>query len=108
MASLLQLLNQASNDGSIADMAERARQLLVCCQEIRDEGSRNISSAQLARFNLWASNIGVFAGRHASLDYRLRTSPTVRVTVEGNLEIICRHLLSSEGYLLLPVATLTN
>ena len=29
---------------------------------------------QLARFEMWAGNIGVFADGHASLDYRLRDS----------------------------------
>ena len=31
---------------------------------------------QLARFEMWAGNIGVFAEGHASLDYRLRDSDT--------------------------------
>ncbi|KAG4438024.1 hypothetical protein IFR05_006483 [Cadophora sp. M221] len=83
-----QLLDPIPDDGSIADTAERARQLLLSCREIGDEHSRKLAAAQLARFNLWASNIGVFANRHASLDYRLRTAPVVKATIEGNLEIV--------------------
>lgn len=32
---------------------------------------------ELGRFRLWASNIGVFAQVHASLDFRLRELPDV-------------------------------
>ena len=33
---------------------------------------------QLARFEMWAGNIGVFADGHASLDYRVRNSEDAR------------------------------
>jgi hypothetical protein len=33
---------------------------------------------QLARFKMWAGNIGAFADGHASLDYRLRDSEETR------------------------------
>jgi hypothetical protein len=84
------------NDNSISDTAERARHLLLCCQEIHEEEPRRIAGAQFSRFNLWTSNIGVFSSRHASLDYRLRTAPTAKAAVDGNLEILCKHLLSGE------------
>lgn len=32
------------------------------------------SEEQRARFLIWSANIGIFAGGHASLDYRLRDS----------------------------------
>ncbi|KAK3942415.1 hypothetical protein QBC46DRAFT_256506, partial [Diplogelasinospora grovesii] len=73
----------------------RSRQLLLCCQENFGEETRRIAGTQLSRFNLWASNIGVFSSRHASLDYRLRTAPAVKAAVNGNLEILCTHLLSA-------------
>ncbi|KAJ9613478.1 hypothetical protein H2200_003420 [Cladophialophora chaetospira] len=41
-----------------------------------DEGVR--TQDQLARFEMWAGNIGVFAESHASLDYRVRTSNDAR------------------------------
>jgi hypothetical protein len=81
---------------SISDIAERSRQLLLCCRESFAEESRRIAGDQLSRFNLWASNIGVFSSPQACLDYRLRTAPIAKAAVEGNLEILCTHLLSGE------------
>ncbi|KAI0193087.1 hypothetical protein F4808DRAFT_360925 [Astrocystis sublimbata] len=95
MASSSQNLEATLGDDVIADTAERARQLLLCCQEITDEIPRKLASTQLARFNLWASNIGVFAARHASLSYRLRTALSVKTAVEGNLDILCKYLLTT-------------
>lgn len=96
-SSFPELLVPDPNERSIADTAEQVRQLLLCCQEIPDEKPRKASSAQLARFNLWASNIGVFAKTHASLDYRLRTAPMVQLAIQGNLEILCGSLLSGKA-----------
>jgi hypothetical protein len=97
MASSLSRLDSNPDNEAIADTADRARQLFLCCREIPNESHRKAASVQLARFNLWASNIGVFAALHASLDFRLRTDPVVRATIEGNLEILCRHLLCGEN-----------
>jgi hypothetical protein len=36
---------------------------------------------RLGRFQIWASNLGVFADVHASLDYRLRDVKDVRVLI---------------------------
>lgn len=47
---------------------------------------------QLARFNIWAANIGVFAEAHASLDYRLRNSPKVRAMMLLLLQALKRKL----------------
>lgn len=41
---------------------------------------------QIARFNTWGANIGVYASERASLDYRLRDSKDVRIMVLGVLE----------------------
>jgi hypothetical protein len=80
----------------IADKAAKARQLLFCCQEMTtEEPQRLAAETQLARFNLWASNIRVFASQHASLDYWLRTAPLFTAVIEGNLEILCKYLLKS-------------
>lgn len=49
---------------------------------------QRIAEEHLLRFNLWASNIGVFAGAHASLDYRLRDAPSVKGTVVSILNIL--------------------
>ncbi len=97
MASSSQTVSQTLDGESIADTAERARQLLLCCREITDDEFQKLLSTQLSRFNLWASNIGVFAARHASLDYRLRTAPSVKAAVEGNLDLVCKHILTSKS-----------
>jgi hypothetical protein len=90
--------SSALNDtpSSISDAAERSRLLLLCCQENFAEEPKRIAGAQLGRFNLWTSNIGVFSSCQASLDYRLRTAPTAKAAVDGNLEILCTQLLSGE------------
>ncbi|KAK0122810.1 hypothetical protein ONS96_009843 [Cadophora gregata f. sp. sojae] len=41
---------------------------------IHHNGDDLTSEEQLARFSIWAANIGIFADGHASLDYRLRDS----------------------------------
>ena len=41
---------------------------------------------QLARFRMWAGNIGAFAGGHASLDYRLRDNDDAKRVMNRFLE----------------------
>jgi hypothetical protein len=48
---------------------------------------------QIARFNIWASNIGAFALGHASADHRLRDSPEVHCLLLQLLEILHANLL---------------
>lgn len=80
--------------GSLAAAADKAYQLLLCCQLFEDESSQLTSSVQLDRFKLWAKNIGVFSSWHASLDYRLRTVESVRDAVGGSIEVLCVDLLT--------------
>jgi hypothetical protein len=84
-------------DVSISSIADKARRLLLCCQEFQDEEPKRMAGVQLSRFSLWTSNIGVFSSQHASLDYRLRTAPMVKIAIDGNLEILCQHLLLGES-----------
>ena len=86
---------------SISDTAERARTLLTCCQQIDAKKPKSIADAQLGRFDLWTSNIGVFSTRQASLDYRLRTAPEAKAAVGGKLETLCVQLLSGKAKALL-------
>ncbi|KAL7930719.1 hypothetical protein V8C35DRAFT_283221 [Trichoderma chlorosporum] len=37
----------------------------------------------------------IFAARHKSLDYRLRTAPNAKFAVEGGLDTMCKHLLKT-------------
>ncbi|THV45988.1 hypothetical protein BGAL_0429g00030 [Botrytis galanthina] len=80
MASLSEPSGVTGEVGTIADIAERVRQIFGCCCEIVDETTQKTALAQLARFNLWASNIGVFAARHSSLDYRLPLKGTTELS----------------------------
>ncbi|KAL9623533.1 MAG: hypothetical protein Q9160_002214 [Pyrenula sp. 1 TL-2023] len=56
------------------------------------EGGRALSFSnlktddQIARFEIWAGNIGAFADGHASLDYRLRDSEDARVLMNNFLD----------------------
>lgn len=43
---------------------------------------------QLSRFNLWISNVGVFAEFHLSMDYRLRNLSEPRDILVSNLKLI--------------------
>ncbi|KAI9643120.1 hypothetical protein NHQ30_008855 [Ciborinia camelliae] len=79
----------------IKDYVQRAQQLFYCCEEISDQDIQKRASEEFLKFNLWASNLGVFAARHASLEYRLRTAPKVRMDIDWNLAIVCSRLLTT-------------
>jgi hypothetical protein len=51
---------------------------------------------QLARFKIWAGNIGIDAEGHASLDYRLRDSSQARALMLDLLESLQSHLQRGE------------
>ncbi|KAK9776213.1 putative NB-ARC domain-containing protein [Seiridium cardinale] len=51
-----------------------------------------ILETQNARFNLWANNIGVFAGGNASLDARLQDHEDIKTLVVGQLILLLHHL----------------
>lgn len=83
---------------TIAALAKRARRLFWCFEGTEDENIRMEADRQLVRLNLWASNIGCFAARHSSLDYRLRTAPYVKAAVVGKLEILCSDIISGKSW----------
>ncbi|KAF8846476.1 hypothetical protein BDZ45DRAFT_546876, partial [Acephala macrosclerotiorum] len=47
---------------------------------------------QQARFNMWAANLGVFAGGHASIDHRLRDSSKTYHLIFQLLDALCANL----------------
>lgn len=47
---------------------------------------------QFGRFKIWSLNLGVFAGLHGSLDYRLRDLPEAREVIIDNLDVISNRL----------------
>lgn len=52
---------------------------------------KNRLQDEFSRFQLWASNIGVFAAVHASLDFRVRGLPDVKELYLRQLDTIeCR------------------
>lgn len=84
--------------GTIADAAGSCRSAfnsLLDCFEERDWADL-IERAQLleavedeqARLNVWVTHIGIFAGYHSSLDYRLRETQRVRSLVLAQLEVL--------------------
>jgi hypothetical protein len=82
----------------IAGIAEKAQSLLLCCHELNGDKDQvlHLADVLLSRFKLWTSNIGVFAANNSCLDFRLRLVPTARAAFEGDLELLCTHLLSGE------------
>ncbi|OJJ94807.1 hypothetical protein ASPACDRAFT_64957 [Aspergillus aculeatus ATCC 16872] len=71
----------------ITVLAQKAVIALEKCLQVSGSFS-HLAEAQLARFNLWATNIGVFAKYKASLEYRLRDSPDVQRIIINLLEIL--------------------
>ena len=81
---------------SISRIAYRARQLFLSCQCVDGKDVSRKARDLLTRYDLWISNIGVFAPGLASLDHRLRTARVPQIAVEGNLDILCSSLLSGK------------
>ena len=80
--------------------------LAARCSSLFEEILSNVQSdcfdlveTQFGRLNIWASNIGVFANENASLDYRLRYSNDIRVTILQLLEVLDRNLSRGENTL---------
>jgi hypothetical protein len=69
----------------IHERAIECFELLSSSLDHFDGPNREKAREQLGRFNLWASNIGVFATAPTSLDYRLRDAPVVAETFMGLL-----------------------
>lgn len=76
---------------TIAASAEACHNLFIRCSDLlhgyNDGGTRWARLRDLTgRFNIWASNLGVFATLHASLDYRLRDLTDVKKVVLEQIE----------------------
>ncbi|PYI27721.1 hypothetical protein BP00DRAFT_450050 [Aspergillus indologenus CBS 114.80] len=76
-----------SEKRQITMLAQNAVITLEKCLQVSGSSS-HLAEAQLARFNLWATNIGVFAKYKASLDYRLRDSPDIQRIITNLLEVL--------------------
>lgn len=84
-----------------ATIAGRARACAIRLNEVVSQSHQAMPAFedQLARFNIWAANIGVFAEGHASLDYRVRNSNKVKAMVMQLLQTLQRKLQFGEYYL---------
>lgn len=82
---------------------EKFKLLLKIENEVQEDGKTETKNPdlcglrtedQLARFEMWAGNIGVFADGHASLDYRVRDNDNAKqlmIELLGTLlEFLCR------------------
>jgi hypothetical protein len=77
----------------IRDEALKCQSLLRSCVE-QFEGSRlEMAREQVGRFNLWTSNIGVFARYPKSLDYRLHDASDITEVIIRMLDVlgVCIH-----------------
>ncbi|CAK7237594.1 hypothetical protein SBRCBS47491_010034 [Sporothrix bragantina] len=76
---------------TIASRAEECRDAMFKSTDFlhkyEDGGTRSAKMRDLTgRFNIWASNMGVFAAFHASLDYRLRDLEEAKVLMLEHLD----------------------
>jgi hypothetical protein len=86
----------AMENASAATISGRAWACAIRFNAVASRTSQTASKFedQLARFNIWAANLGVFAEAHASLDYRLRDSPKVKALMMQQLQALQRKLQS--------------
>jgi hypothetical protein len=61
--------------------------LHVCVEQLKGRPLER-AQEQVSRFNLWASNIGVFARFSMSLDYRLHDAPDIAEIIIGMLRVL--------------------
>ena len=92
----------------ILEAAENCEQLFIQCYDESNKAVANqdrdgwphLIANQQGRFRVWAENIGVYADENASLDYRLRDSPTVAKVMLGQLSTLDTHLQNIKVFLL--------
>lgn len=63
------------------------------CKLVFEAADRDLASSvpiqdHFERFKIWASNIGVFADMHSSLDFRVRDHEEIKKTFLGHLRVI--------------------
>lgn len=89
---------------SISDIAEQAarclekfRKLIFASDVEKGTSLPRGFRDQLDRFQLWATNIGVFADVQSSLDFRVREHPEVKL-------LFIRHLITIQSRLALSMS----
>jgi hypothetical protein len=86
------MISEIVISSDVSDAARRCATAFLCAfptsterRGLDDEESLKLNeedswalSNQLARFKIWAGNLGVFAGGQSSADYRLRDDPNIK------------------------------
>ena len=90
-----------SNHRMIYEAAGECIELFDQClsqsQLLRHGSASALVEDQYGRFNIWTSNIGVFARAHASMDYRLKEAADIRDLMVRLLETLLGHIEQSES-----------
>jgi hypothetical protein len=88
------MANPAPQEATIASHAAACVQVFNKClaHDVLIRYEDEWTEDQLARFNIWAANLGVFARGHASADHRLRYGDEVRNLMLQLLEALCNNL----------------
>jgi hypothetical protein len=80
---------------SVAEASNASFTALLSPPGLRKAERAQISDVveeEQAKFRIWAAHTGAFAEYHASLDYRLRESETVRSLVVTQLRLLQRSI----------------
>jgi len=89
-------MQHSSGENRIFEAAENCEQLFTQCYDAQnrqpDTGWPHLIANQHGRYRVWSENIGIYAAEKASLDYRLRDSPTVARMVLDQLSNLSFHL----------------
>lgn len=82
-------------------IASQARVCEKLFDKLRENWKSNVEGClleeQRARFNLWASNLGVFQTSKVSLDFRLREAPILADAILQLLETVSDYLLTRKS-----------
>ncbi|KAE8383465.1 hypothetical protein BDV26DRAFT_251788 [Aspergillus bertholletiae] len=87
-------MDAVAGSTSICELATRCTNSFECIVSGAhlDTNGFDAVETQWGRFNIWASNVGVFAKQNASLDYRLRYSHDISSMFVKLLELLNRNL----------------
>ena len=94
----LEVLPDASQD--LAELGDQCRKLFEG-REGWDASSRRWLDDQSAQFNIWATNIGLFADGQRALLVRLSGLPEIRTTIYSLVDAL-KHELEREATMSFP------
>ncbi len=89
LAALVVTMMDHVTIAAAAELCNDEFSALLSSEQLRKRADKaDAVEEERARFRIWAAHIGTFAKYHASLDYRLRESKTVRSLVLSQLELL--------------------